>query len=648
MSSLNTLLNKLEVIDLVAKEVVIINVLVKYHNSYNRENQSVKSRELINLLYNCDRSISDKISDVKAYLQNKDNQNKRLFNYFVAEIESIWQDEFYPSYQLNNEFITLALLKSLHLLNEQGKQSIISEIVNDLDVQQNYIRNPASHSLIILFKQDIDIENKWQSLLAYARASVNANQVMYNRIVQAINTKLVGVNAVNDIALITQINNHEFYYELICGQNKSTIIDEVVRLYLASPSLMPSEASKSLCNKLQNNTDSVSTKWDHLINYFANNNNVNRNFHRIITMVLDVELQEQYIQIIKDLNSQNYLINSYMRQEHYQQASQSLEDYLLNYRTVKYPDTNVLVDKYSLLAECYCKLGNNMKAIKAYQNMLMLRNNELSAVNKVEILLKMFSCYLGIKDYKNAFIMGQAIKEIWQCTYTKDRKALENLIARQEQLRNQLIKEDGYLKYIKSYLAIDSSDYRSLFFRESSAKGTIIGAAPGAAIVYVGAHLDIFGLLLIPAGAAVAAAGAAPGALFGAVHGFFRASSRKPLNKSEQLHLIDNMNKFAAADDVQKERFIYKLTNKYRLTKTFAASDSSERLILALTNPDLTVYEKWHEIVTYILTENNESIFHPKESVIYKNNGKRLFCIINDLLSDQLNEKKENVPVAKV
>ena len=648
MSDLNTLLNKLDVIETVAKEVIISNVLITYHQSYIRENQSTQSKELIKLLRDNDRTVQDRINDIKAYLLNKHNHGRRLFNCVVAEIEDVWHKEFFPSDQLNYEFISWAQSKNLHLLNARGKQSIMSEIVKDIDAQKDHIKNPASHSLIISLKQDGNLEIQWQSLLTYARASANANQVVYNSIVKIINSQLVGVNAVSDLCLMAQINNHEFYNELVDEKSKSLIISEVLSQYLANPSMMPSEASKELYTKLQRKTDALNIRWDHLINYYANINNIHRNFYRIIRNVIDAKLQEQYIQLIKDLNDQNDLVKSHMQQEQYQQASQLLENYLLKYRTVRYPDNNVLLDKYSLLAECYGKCGYNDKAIKAYQNIFMLRNNELSKVKKVEILLKLFSCYLSIKDYKNAFIIGQSINEVWQRSSAKDRKTLKILIAQQIQLRNQLIKEDGYLKYVKSFTAMDTSDYRSLFFRESAGKGTAIGAATGAAIVYVGTQLDIIGLLLVPAGVAVLAAGAVPGALFGSIHGLFRATSRKPLNKAEQLTFIDNLNKFAAIDDQQKELVISKVVNQYRKTKTLSASDSSEKLMLALTNAKLTTAEKWHEIIAYILATNEESVFHPKETVIYKNNGKRLFCIINNLLSAQLAEVRENVLAVKI
>lgn len=648
MSDLNTLLNKLEIIEPLSREVIIINVLVKYHNSYSRENQSIHSRELINLLRNDNRTLQDKINDIKVYLQDKCNQNRRLFNYFVAEIEDIWQKEFCPSYQLNNEFISWAQSKNLHLLNERGKQSIMSEVVKNMDAQKKYIRNPDSHSLMILLKQDDNIESKWQSLLAYARSWVNINEVAYDSIIKAINHKLADVNATRDVVLMTQINNHTFYNELVSEQSKRAIIEEVVNRYLAKPSLMPSEESAALFNILQGHTASLNVKWDHLVAYYANSNNIYRNLYNIIRDVAGIKLDEQYAQLIKHFNSQYELIQNYMQQENYQQAIQLLEDYLLTYRKVRYPDTNVLINNYSLLAECYSKCGNNDKAIKAYQDIFILRNNELETKTKVEILLKLFSCYLANKDYKNAFITSQTLNEIWLNSVSHDRAVLESLIAKQSQLRNQLIREDGYLKYVKSYTAIDSSDYRSLFFRESAGKGTIIGAATGAAIVYVGTKLDILGLLIVPAGVAVSAAGVVPGAFFGSIHGLFRAASRKPLNRAEQLTLIDHLNKFAAVDDQQKDLFIRKVVKQYHLTKTLSASDSSEKLMLDLTNTQLTPAVKWQQIVAYILAVNDASIFHSKETVIYKNNGKRLFCIINEILRERLADVKENSPSIKM
>jgi hypothetical protein len=114
---------------------------------------------------------------------------------------------------------------------------------------------------------------------------------------------------------------------------------------------------------------------------------------------------------------------------------------------------------------------------------------------------------------------------------------------------------------------------------------------------------------------------------FPILHGIHRAATRKPLGQEQQTSLIQMLN--TRLTDKDKEDLISGIVQRYSRERSFAHSQSSTELFNILKG-DTKIDAKWQKIQQYMRRQDNDGYYY--------NNGKKLFIIINDMLTQKINQ----------
>lgn len=203
-----------------------------------------------------------------------------------------------------------------------------------------------------------------------------------------------------------------------------------------------------------------------------------------------------------------------------------------------------------------------------------------------------------------------------------------------------MLRDGTCLAYFAEETFISHHYYAIKTIKGATANAAFMAAFPCMLMAKLGWGLInayFVGLIFYIPGVIFAASAGAIGALAGSVHGFFRSKTEYPLSRCDQRILIENLQEFSHADANQKAEIIATIIAEYEKTMTRAASHASKHLLSTLKNKKLSPEVKWHAVQFYMLYKKNNFI---------KNNGKRLFTIINNALTERYNKRKTSLIIA--
>jgi hypothetical protein len=236
-------------------------------------------------------------------------------------------------------------------------------------------------------------------------------------------------------------------------------------------------------------------------------------------------------------------------------------------------------------------------------------------------------CEFATGQYTSAFdnyITSIARKGIYQLASLNSIKACQqqDLLRKRDCALDQMLKTNQYHGYISSRKRAGYKQHSFIHFGQSVMLGLIVGNMPLAPLTKV--QTGELALLFLP----LFVVGSFFGLVAGSAHGFFRAATRHPLTIKQQDNLIENLQTITHADDETKRQLISEINKNYNDAQTICASNSSLELLQSLRG-NLTIDEKWQKIQMYMLT---------LDGIFFKNNGKKLFCIINSTINNYLQQ----------
>lgn len=236
---------------------------------------------------------------------------------------------------------------------------------------------------------------------------------------------------------------------------------------------------------------------------------------------------------------------------------------------------------YGAMGECAFELGDNLKAYEYFLN--ACKTNDVEVQNK----------YMG--------------------------KQLQTL--------DRILKAGRYINFGTDELHWKNT-YNWKHFGESPSKWALnSGIIPACCLLRTGASAFELGLPLILLSLPFLLVVGPLGLLAGSIHGFFRSVSRHPLDADQQIKLFENLTKIANSNDGVKISLIEQIIDKYTSARTISHSNSSTNLFAKLLENNYTIEEKWQFVEGYLLE---------KENSYFKNNGKKLFCIIDNVINEHL------------
>lgn len=446
---------------------------------------------------------------------------------------------------------------------------------------------------------------------------------------------------------------------------KKIIIDLTVNDYEEKYSIFTrSKLSKNLQEILKSEKNSLQYKWEAVEWYLQRKDQTNQTLAIIIRNAIEAATKEaSLLSTLKIGNFNDNDLNYFTESTRKNILNRATDVQDWNYTSVELVDTlkqaNVtLAAKWQALVS-YLRnrhnrdypLYHHLEAVIAahnieqdhyghgYEHVIAARatENASTKVTEYQTALQFYKkislkeddrdthiaeCELHVGDYQSSFLRYDRYVNEWKNQYP-------NQMGPYREKRNQALdgslKKGTYLNYMSSQNRRGETTHTMLQFGQSFGKGLYYGAMPGLCVIGLSGIGEIFlFLLLFPVGVALTATGLLVGGVVGAAHGFFRANNRCPLDTPLQDQLITKLQNFTHQSKTAKEQLIDNIVREYRITRSCSASDSSTALFNRLSgddDPDI----KWQALEYYMLE---------RDGSFYKNNGKKLFCIINRALDD--------------
>jgi len=197
---------------------------------------------------------------------------------------------------------------------------------------------------------------------------------------------------------------------------------------------------------------------------------------------------------------------------------------------------------------------------------------------------------------------------------------------------HNLLNQDAY--------SIPKTSSKPAFFGKTILKGIEKGILPAKSIVSAGDACECVVTPLLLLGIPIGAIGIAFGLVVGLLQGIAQAATRKIITTDQQNQLVKNLKTCIASSENEKKNIIGTIVQQYtEKMSVFAQSDSSYDLLEKLSAKKVSTEEKWKAIEYFMLEQEGD---------LLKNNGKRLFCIINNEVECYVNNQHIESPAYKM
>lgn len=660
MQDLALLIHRFSILNERSKTFVIEQAIIKYLNSYTQSNQSVESLDLITQLQDLDNTLDVKIARLMSYLQKDENHQKRLFNCIAEAIETTWYENFCLYYSQNDEFNSIYCKKSLNLISDQGKQmiivnihrSLIIEIVGTTLISRDINRNLASFNLYHTLRQNnLTIAEKWNELINYCYNGLNRDQEFYKLCIHEIKIHLI------EKAFFIYLNGYYYNNELLNHINKESIIRVIITLSNASLKDLDSRDDE-LMSMLNDVNIAIDVKWRSII-VALTSYSISQSLYRVIANAIKYVFND--IDIALNNKAQTHFKNGLSwlpenglfwppgdNEKDLATLLNSLPSDISSCRNaLEITQQMISMDNdlqwkiCAVIANYYAATHEDILAIDFYHHAIRIlcnvSNKTIDHVLPI-IMLKKAECYLKLNRFEEAFkchYISELMMKINKTNNTTIIDAQYHLL--HSKLLMQLMRSEQYLNCIKSFHLADQKSYHTLFYLEYLSAGHTYSGRPDPMILnqarttefnYQPFVIDT----LIPTPLIMISG--SPGIFFSIGQGFFRAISRRPLDQITQLDMIKNLQEISIkTDENEKELIINHIIDNYRHEKKLANSKNSSQLFEKLCKFDLSIKEKWTAILNYMLDKYEFNLTQSCKTIMFKNNGKKLYGIINQVTS---------------
>lgn len=445
---------------------------------------------------------------------------------------------------------------------------------------------------------------------------------------------------------------------------KKFIVETITLRYEQTFISWQDETSNVVYNFLKG-TASIEDKWNVLIAYCDNFSNTSKRFYTILKDTLndaiselsktpilledtclhpDIALFSEITQakIIKDIKA---FYNKHINDDRTLASLELL--HLLN-------DETVLQSIKWLAVLAYFKNKNNHSLWFFKQIEFLIKNHDINIDHlhhankhnqlgnyelalaelkhihpkKPIIYIRMGELYTKIQNYGDAYDAYHQAVCLLEKQTTSEISQTE-AIKHQEHALHRLIQSGQYIHYINQQDRYDQKSHYFHHFVQPLKKDIMKGGRPGAFMMILGLLGSdyVLPLALTVVGLGVTGLGMGVASIGGTVHGLFRTSTRRPIGIQKQNKMIERLQLLALQPDELKQSVINNIVREYEQHKNKVASTASLTLLNTLKS-ERTINEKLIAIENYMLTIKNN---------IYKNNGKKLFNIIDEILFIKLN-----------